>query len=758
LIDLQLHRIIHLRTEKMKKLIVVLTLLLLFVTPLFAQNPNWSNQPSHAQTSDLLLDENIELIGSLYSFWDSPYDLVVSGNYAFVACRFAGLRVVDISNPSSPIEVGYCDSIEGARKIVISENHLYVTCHTGLYVVDISDPFDLEIVYFLQAEEYGLNVAVSDNYAFIAEYSSLVILDITNHTNPIEIYRNSNFLGWIQELAIQGNYLYAIHAIYLDVYDITDPTNPENISHLETNERMDHISVIGDYAYLLDTDEGLIIMDISNPHTPVQIGLYTGTEDLYKVIVVDEYAYVIGRNYFRVLDISDLTNPLLLGSYETLGSTLGIDVVGNFAFLSEISGGIKAIDISDPENLVLSGYLFNWGQITDVLLSDNYVILAGNRVRIVDISDLTSPNEISVIDPQDSLGIYFQYKIDIENDFLYIAHNDSGFQIVDISDPSNPVVTGFYNFSNRCKSITVSGDYAFIDNSDWVLGEGEMQIVDISNPFEPILFDQFQLDSGLKEIIFDENYAYLLFGWRVKVLDISDMSNIVEVCTIFDDRDYLGGFYKIVVRNNLLFTIGKYGFFESPRIVEIYDISIINTPILRSTIVIDSASDMEIEGNFLHIVSMNNGIKIFDISDPDNPVETGHFDGISNSIGVLADESYTYVVAFNKLLIFDSSSATDININDESDNIPSEFAIQSAYPNPFNPTLNVEIALPETADLKVKVFNVMGREVAELTNRQHQAGICNFTFDGSELSSGVYFVHASIPGQISQIQKVVLLK
>jgi hypothetical protein len=63
-----------------------------------------------------------------------------------------------------------------------------------------------------------------------------------------------------------------------------------------------------------------------------------------------------------------------------------------------------------------------------------------------------------------------------------------------------------------------------------------------------------------------------------------------------------------------------------------------------------------------------------------------------------------------------------------------------------------------TSDLRVVVYNVMGREVIELTNRQYQAGYHSFVFDGTGLSSGVYFVHAIVPGKLNQVQKIVLMK
>jgi hypothetical protein len=90
--------------------------------------------------------------------------------------------------------------------------------------------------------------------------------------------------------------------------------------------------------------------------------------------------------------------------------------------------------------------------------------------------------------------------------------------------------------------------------------------------------------------------------------------------------------------------------------------------------------------------------------------------------------------------------------------LPNEYMVSAAYPNPFNPTATVSIALPETADLKVTVYNVMGQQVAELANGQFNAGVQTFTINGSNLASGIYFVRATVLGQLDQVQKVMMVR
>jgi Secretion system C-terminal sorting domain len=90
--------------------------------------------------------------------------------------------------------------------------------------------------------------------------------------------------------------------------------------------------------------------------------------------------------------------------------------------------------------------------------------------------------------------------------------------------------------------------------------------------------------------------------------------------------------------------------------------------------------------------------------------------------------------------------------------VPVEFELAQVYPNPFNPTANVSVVLPKATQLTVGVYNVIGQLVSELTTGQFSAGTHNFVLDGSNLSSGVYFVRAMTSEGDAGMQKVMLMK
>ena len=117
------------------------------------------------------------------------------------------------------------------------------------------------------------------------------------------------------------------------------------------------------------------------------------------------------------------------------------------------------------------------------------------------------------------------------------------------------------------------------------------------------------------------------------------------------------------------------------------------------------------------------------------------------------------------------SLAYSINGNtssvDEEEIIPTEFALKQNYPNPFNPTTNIEFSLPVAADVELRIYNILGQQVASLINDERSAANHSVLWkandsNGIKLSSGIYFYMlkaSSVDGnEFQEIKKMVLLK
>jgi hypothetical protein len=90
-------------------------------------------------------------------------------------------------------------------------------------------------------------------------------------------------------------------------------------------------------------------------------------------------------------------------------------------------------------------------------------------------------------------------------------------------------------------------------------------------------------------------------------------------------------------------------------------------------------------------------------------------------------------------------------------NVPSDYTIDAAYPNPFNPTTQMSLTLNTAADISVNVFNMNGQLIDVLANGQMSSGSYSFTWDGTNASSGVYFIKTQVGSEIHS-QKIMLVK
>jgi hypothetical protein len=89
--------------------------------------------------------------------------------------------------------------------------------------------------------------------------------------------------------------------------------------------------------------------------------------------------------------------------------------------------------------------------------------------------------------------------------------------------------------------------------------------------------------------------------------------------------------------------------------------------------------------------------------------------------------------------------------------IPSEFKLEQNYPNPFNPTTTISFSLSRSSNVSLKVYDILGQEVATLVNGFTAAGSYNATFDASHIASGVYFYKLT-SGDFTQMKKMTLVK
>ncbi len=93
----------------------------------------------------------------------------------------------------------------------------------------------------------------------------------------------------------------------------------------------------------------------------------------------------------------------------------------------------------------------------------------------------------------------------------------------------------------------------------------------------------------------------------------------------------------------------------------------------------------------------------------------------------------------------------------DEESVPTEFKLLQNYPNPFNPTTRIRFSVPQTSFVTLKVYDVLGREVATLVNQEKNLGNYEVSFDASRLPSGMY-IYKIDAGSFHQVKKMILMK
>ena len=163
------------------------------------------------------------------------------------------------------------------------------------------------------------------------------------------------------------------------------------------------------------------------------------------------------------------------------------------------------------------------------------------------------------------------------------------------------------------------------------------------------------------------------------------------------------------------------------------------------------------DGQRFHILDPLTGLEYGTSSDVAIPLPTDSLNYTNPRIISRYDSTYRRLVFRDgdslRIYRFGTYLASDSHEN----STPQSFALHQNYPNPFNPNTEIIYELSKSARVSLKVFDLLGREIATLVNQQETQGTHKIAFNGSTLASGVYLYRLEAEG-FSQTQKMLLLK
>ena len=551
-----------------------------------------------------------------YNFGGNCKDVIIDGNYAYVVSPF---KILDISDPKNPSVVSQLDTIYGYR-LFKDGNYIYIADRDrGFHIVDVSDPNNPQekgSIYLYDNDFY--DVFVSEDYAYIAGNSSrnFIILDISDKTNPVSV-KILDMGERILSVAVKGNYAYVGGKRNLYVIDITDKNNPSPVKTF--SGETEDIAIKDNYLYRATA--GIVIYDLSNPANPVQVGRrYTGILS-ESILINGNYAYVGDTKGVEVIDITDKTNPQLIGNFSYGKYVYGIAKKGDYLFLAlhanylEIAStlsGLQNISSKDFDEPSIVNFIENIGRAYGLFIDNDYLYVAngGGGLKIYDISNLP---EISLVGSATDAS--FALKVFVSGDYAYIAASGNGLKIVDISDKSNPQVLSTLNVA--VFDLYKAGDYVYLAGGS----SKNMYIIDVSDSNNPSIEGTFTTTDYVYDVVVSGNYAYIAnFTAGLKVVNISDPSNPSDAASLDTNSAYGVSIYG----NYLYLSDGGYG-------LKIIDVTNPESPSLVGSV--DTpffARHTLVYGDYAFVSDDSSGVQIVNISDKSHPdieefIKTKHY-------------------------------------------------------------------------------------------------------------------------------------
>lgn len=287
----------------------------------------------------------LDSLGQISFEGDIVTGVVVQGDYAYLSVYAAGLKVVDITDPSTPTVAGSLAVPGGAMDVAVAGDLALVGRYDNVVsLIDVSDPATPAQIDEVGVPGRVMKVCIHDGYGYAAmTENGVAVVDLAS--SPLDT------ISWItqadrnsaSDLAAQGDYLFAVggHDQQLRMVNVTDPALPVITAALDGD--FSGVSVRGNYAYFNTTPENF-------------------------------------DNWFYVYDISDTTDLIARDSCQltTVPDQHSSHSMlwRNLVVIACEGTGIEVIDISDPDNVVHRGQYSVASDVEDVWLDDDFVYVA----------------------------------------------------------------------------------------------------------------------------------------------------------------------------------------------------------------------------------------------------------------------------------------------------------------------------------------------------------------------------------------------
>ncbi|WP_413288833.1 LVIVD repeat-containing protein [Bdellovibrio sp. HCB337] len=486
---------------------------------------------------------------------NSPNQVDESGGYLFISDSGAdALLIYNVTNPAAPTYSGKYQNTtyaDGANDVVVVGNYAYVTACSAdrLSIIDITSktaPTLAGSVQHATKLDCAKSVFVSGNYAYVVSSTadSLTIIDITNKASPTIVgdITSSTLLNQPSAIAVVGNYAHIAVVNggyeYIATINVSNPALPTYVASVQNDYASGDLDVVDSNSMIFQSGNTTVQFDISNPASVVAshkvsaatyCGATSGSSIGQGAITGNYYVgYMDGDQKLCIYKMAvgpGATSAKSFADGLRIGDGGEIEISGNYAFISNDTRYISAINISNPLAPTLAGSLYIPGLIAPrgLKIIGNYLYVTANGDSVFAIVDISNPASLSLVSLTDLLwGDYTDIYVDAGYAYVLSRYIDA-ITIVDVSTPSAPTqvsMTYFSGVADGPMDIFVSGNYAYVA-SDM---NNSLTIINVSNKASPTqvsnLVDATNL-SFAASVTVSGNYAYVGAGTKMTIVNVA---------------------------------------------------------------------------------------------------------------------------------------------------------------------------------------------------------------------------------------------
>lgn len=429
-------------------------------------------------------------LGALGDTWDGR-KLALYGSLALLALGADGLRVVDVSDPTRPTEVGSFATNRDAVDVVVAGDHAFLGAGTEVQVVDLADPGSprelggastpYPVTGIALRDELLYVVSYKYDWRYIQSWSALQVIDVSSPEEPVELARETSRITYLRDIELSGCHALVSGGWY--VFDLTDPIHPVllPLAHLPATGRLEPVDGL---AYVAASLQGLVILDVADPTAAVVLGSIPTPWETGSVTVDGHLVYTAAEQQgVRVLDVSDPRDPAPVALFG-LGGAWSIVGAADARLVLHSQGTLRVLDLADPASPVELGQVEDLGQVRKAVVAEDLALVAtlDHGLRVVDLAAPGGPRLVATAFEGSTVQ-----SLAAEGDLAWVS-SSTWAGVLDLGEPASPrVLAELPEMAAEVKDAALAGRTLCLTSFT------RLWVVDLSEPSEPVLTGEFAL-------------------------------------------------------------------------------------------------------------------------------------------------------------------------------------------------------------------------------------------------------------------------